>query len=339
MSSHKKRTIVIAPGRGTYTRQELQYFDRFQSSDARMFLKMVEEKRREDKWPGIFELDKAERFSPSFHMAGEHASSLIYACAYADFIENLPSDSEVVGVIGNSMGWYISLVCAGVLSPESGYHLIQTMGSMMQDKIIGGQVIYPVVNDAWQYDAARHQHVMQVLSELKSSGEDVGVSIYLGGYLVLAGSDSGIHALQKALDPVDDRFPMRLNYHAAFHTPLMISASERGQALISATDFQAPAVPLIDGQGKIWHPQTTNVQAIYDYTLKNQVLEPYDFTASLEVALKEFNPDQLVLLGPGGTLGGAIGQTLVKNRWFGMECKEDFIKQQSEKGFLISLGS
>lgn len=333
-----KRVVVIAPGRGTYTRQELKYLKRFKSDAAQTFLMKMDAARQAADLPGIFELDGQASFQPALHMAGEHASSLIYAAAYADYLENLPEDSEVVAVLGNSMGWYISLVCAGSLLPLDGYRVIQSMGSMMQEGLVGGQIIYPIVDENWNFDLKKYQHVESVLIDLKSASEDVAVSIYLGGYLVLAASDSGLKALLKALHPIEDRFPMRLNHHAAFHTPLMLSASERGKEMLEQDLFKAPEIPLIDGRGAIWTREATDIQALYDYTLTTQVLMPYDFTLSLEVALKEFNPDQLVLLGPGGTLGSAIGQTLVKNKWQGMKSKVDFQARQQENPFLLTLG-
>ena len=64
----------------------------------------------------------------------------------------------------------------------------------------------------------------------------------------------------------------------------------------------------------------------------------YDFTRGITVALKEFSPDHLVLLGPGGSLGGSIGQIMIENDWLGLKSKSDFTKRQSENPFLIAMG-
>ena len=58
----------------------------------------------------------------------------------------------------------------------------------------------------------------------------------------------------------------------------------------------------------------------------------------MSVALKEFCPDKVLLLGPGNSLGGVIGQILVKNKWNGIKSKKYFLEQQKEDPFLISLG-
>ena len=67
-------------------------------------------------------------------------------------------------------------------------------------------------------------------------------------------------------------------------------------------------------------------------------LEPYDFTRSLAVGIKEFAPDRIVLLGPGETMGGAIGQGLVAEKWLGIADKAGFAARQAADPFLIAMG-
>ena len=50
------------------------------------------------------------------------------------------------------MGWYTSLVLGNALSIEDGYELIHSMGSMTSSRLIGGQIIYPVIDDKWKID-------------------------------------------------------------------------------------------------------------------------------------------------------------------------------------------
>jgi hypothetical protein len=68
------------------------------------------------------------------------------------------------------------------------------------------------------------------------------------------------------------------------------------------------------------------------------VTEVYDFTKAIEVTLKEFAPDRLILLGPGATSGGAIGQILVKNRWWDLTNKESFAERQAKDPVLMAMG-
>ncbi|MEC7901454.1 MAG: hypothetical protein VYE41_00705, partial [Candidatus Neomarinimicrobiota bacterium] len=63
----------------------------------------------------------------------------------------------------------------------------------------------------------------------------------------------------------------------------------------------------------------------------------YNFTRSITVALKEFCPDRLVVLGPGNTLGGVVGQILIENSWNSIDSKQVFQLAQQKDPFLISM--
>ena len=108
--------------------------------------------------------------------------------------------------------------------------------------------------------------------------------------------------------------------------------------MISESSFQNPSIPLVDGRGKIWSPFSTDTQALHQYTLGIQVPQSYDFTSAITVAIKEFCPDKLVLLGPGNTLGGAIGQILVQNNWQKLDSKKAFSERQNNDPYLVSMG-
>ncbi len=71
-------------------------------------------------------------------------------------------------------------------------------------------------------------------------------------------------------------------------------------------------------------PWSCDVAALRDYTLGEQVVAPYDFTRSVRVVLREHAPDELVLPGPGNSLGGVCGQILVAERWHGVASRADF---------------
>jgi [acyl-carrier-protein] S-malonyltransferase len=101
--------------------------------------------------------------------------------------------------------------------------------------------------------------------------------------------------------------------------------------------FHQPAKPLIDGRGHVWWPGAATTAALRDYTLGHQVVEPYDFTAAIRTAAREFAPDYFIIPGPGTTLGGAVAQSLIRANWRGLACKADFQRMQAETPFLISM--
>lgn len=336
--SRKQTAVVICPGRGTYNKEELGYLSRFHSDKVEM-ISIIDNYRLSQNQPLISELDAEPNYQMRKHTAGENASALIYGCALADYHSIDLEQYDIVAVTGNSMGWYIALAVAGALSPENSIALINTMGSMMSNGVIGGQLIYPIVDENWIIDQTIQQSVMEKVAQVNQDKDnEVYLSINLGGYLVFGGNKSGLKALEQSLPLVQDRYPMNLFNHAAFHTPLMDNISIQAKSMLKSGQFVAPNIPLIDGLGNIWQPYSTDIENLYHYTLATQVTKMYDFSKAVEVAIKEFAPDKLIILGPGSTLGGSVAQNLIKHKWLGMETKSDFISQQKEDPFVLAMG-
>ena len=166
----------------------------------------------------------------------------------------------------------------------------------------------------------------------------LGLSIDLGGMLVLAGNEAGLAAFEATVPVVQGRFPMRLANHAGFHTALQAPVAQAGQAALSDVNFGQPEVALIDGRGATWLPHASDPTELRDYTLGRQVTEPYDFTAAIRVAARELMPDVFIILGPGTTLGGAVAQSLVRCHWRGWQDKTSFQAAQTETPRLLSMG-
>jgi [acyl-carrier-protein] S-malonyltransferase len=329
----KQSALVICPGRGTYNRQELGYLAKNHKEQQPM-LSEFDALREAMGQPSLTELDGAASYSTSRLTRGDNASSLIYACAYADFLSINRNKFDIVGVTGNSMGWYIALACAGALDTNNGFDVVNTMGTLMQDALIGGQLLYPYVDENWVEIPHKRDELMALADRIP----DLYLSIHLGGMIVFAGTEKALKTCEQALEPIQDRFPMRLYNHAAFHSPLQQPISAIGKQQLPANLFQQPQVPLIDGRGHAWLPQASNQTDLWDYTLGHQVVAPFDFQAAVRSSLREFAPDNIIVLGPGQTLGGAIAQCLIAESWFGIRCKQDFIDRQAEQPFLLSMG-
>ncbi len=333
----KERVVVICPGRGTYTKETLGYLKKFKPQ-LNELIAVLDEQRHTLGQPTLSQLDDEPIFKPQLHTKGEHASALIFACAYADYLSLDFNKYEVVAVTGNSMGWYIAMAVAGAMNVPSAFTVINSMGSMMKDQIIGGQVIYPITDQQWQKDPATLQLVQTALQEVNEIPDcEAFISIHLGGYVVIGGNQKALDFILKKL-PKNENYPFQLINHAAFHTPLLQATSEKAFQLLQPRLLQSPTLPLVDGRGHIWMDYAVDLNELYNYTFADQVTKPYDFSKAVSVCLKEFCPDRLILLGPGNSLGGAIGQILVENKWQNIKSKQDFSQRQQDDPFLISLG-
>jgi len=332
-----RTAVLICPGRGTYNKAELGYLARHHS-DKQNLMDQFDRLRQQAGQETVSALDGAGRFNARTYSRGDVASALICACSLAD-AGSLADDIEVVAVTGNSMGWYIALAAARALSAANGFHVVNTMGSLMQEHLIGGQLVYPFAGQDWRDAAGQKAALLADVARINAQGgHDLALSIDLGAMLVLAGNEAGLKAFESTHPTVWDRFPMRLQNHAAFHTALQAPIVQAGQARLGQSLFGQPDRPLIDGRGHIWWPRACDTGALWDYTLGHQVVEPFDFTRAITTAAREFAPDLFIVTGPGATLSGAVAQSLVLEGWKGMGTKADFEARQGENPFLIAMG-
>ncbi|MEM9760372.1 MAG: ACP S-malonyltransferase [Pseudomonadota bacterium] len=329
----KRSALVVAPGRGTYNKDELGYLHRWHS-DKFELLATFDQQRREQGQESLLELDAAKRFSSARFTRGDNASGLIYACAYGDFLSIDGEEFDIAAMTGNSMGWYIALACAGAVSGEDGFRIVNTMGTLMHEALIGGQLLYPIVDDDWREIRGKRAELLAMTETVS----ELYLSIALGGMLVFGGSREALAAAEERLEPVGGRFPMRLANHAAFHTPLQAPVSHLGRRRLKPDLFRQPRRPLIDGRGHIWYPGVCDTAALHDYTLRHQVVEAYDLTTAIINGVREFAPDVIIILGPGSTLGGAVAQALIQTEWRGLTSKQHFVDRQATDPLLLSMG-
>ena len=337
--SSMPRAVIVCPGRGAYTAASLGSL----SADDPI-VRRAEQLRSEYGLEPLLELDAAARFDPASHLRPANASPLIFLATLLD-VEQAAADHRITAVIGNSLGWYTALAVAGALPFDDAFRLVQEMSLFQEEPLPdggqGGQVIYPLLDAEWAPVADLRSAVSDVLSDGHAGGGRVFESIDLGGYAVLGGDERGVARLLDRLPPVrigERLFPLRLALHGPYHTPLVEHVAEAAGDRLADLRWQRPTVTLIDGRGARWSPWSTDPGALRDYTLGQQVTEPFHFAASVHVALREYAPDVLVLPGPGNSLGGICGQLVVAEGYRGIRSREDFeAVQRSEAPIVLSM--
>jgi [acyl-carrier-protein] S-malonyltransferase len=241
-----KRALIVCPGRGSYERASLGSLrDRPEAADV---LAACDSWRADHDRPTVTAMDAAETYQGKLHVAGEHASLLTFACSMADLRALNREEYDVVGVVGNSMGWYTALAASDALPLAEAVRLVDTMGAWQAGNVVGGQVIYPITDDQWREDPAAIARIEAALAS--APGGRAFWSIRLGAYAVLGADEAGCKHLLDVLPKIDRgprSFPSRLPLHSAFHTPLMTEMSLRARTDLADLPFQAPSVPLIDG--------------------------------------------------------------------------------------------
>lgn len=333
----KESVLVVCPGRGTYNATELGYLKRYCRGGDEL-VAQLDALRLERDQVTLSDLDIADKFQPSLHTTGDNASLLIYACALADFAAIDRHRYDIVAVTGNSMGWYLALACSGALELLAAGRLVNEMGALMHAEGAGGQIVYPLVDEEWRPNEEKINQVQRCLTEATHTDDiNIHISIKLGGMLVLAADTAGLTYLEHYLTKTG-RYPMRLKYHAAFHSPLLDHIIPLAKQRVSHLSFNATKVPMIDGRGKIWAPRTYTSEDLLSYTLGHQICQPFDFTNAIRVAVNEYAPNRIIVLGPGTTLGAPTAQTLIQENWRGLNSKTNFQQVQERDPYILSMG-
>ena len=324
------RALIVCPGRGSYGRAQLgslpahdpilAVLDRFRARLGR---------------PAISELDRAPEYALPLHVAGEHASLLTFGATAVELAAIDRDKIDIAGVTGNSMGFYTALYASGALDQGGAARLVETLGHYQAGNVIGGQLLYPLVDDDWRPSAT---HRAAVDAALDHPG--VHVSIRLGGTIVLGASAEGLAHARRVLPPIERggmRYPVELPLHSAFHTPLMAPTSERALRDLADLPIRPPAITLIGGDGVVHRPWASPA-ALLAYTLGPQIVEPFDFERAIATALGELGPDVVVLPGPGDSLGSAIAQVLIARGWRGLRDRAGFLAMQaSERPIVLAM--
>lgn len=329
-----KRYALVLPGRGSYTEASLGSLNAAYGKGDAAFIDEVEAWRASYSLPSLLELDRAERFSAAVHLRPANVSALIWLATLLDVRAERArrANERCVAIAGNSMGWYTALAVGGALPLEDGFRLVQEVALMQESHRGGGQLIYPAMDADWRPAPAR---AAAIDAALAGAHDEAFPSIDLGGFRVLAGTDAGIAHLVRELPaiPAGDlgraAYPLRLAQHGPYHTRLLSDVALRAQNSLTRLAWQRPHTTLIDGRGTRFTPWSTSTRELIGYTLGHQITRPYDFTRSVRVVLRELAPDQLVLPGPGNTLGGIVGQTLCLDGWRGVRTRADFERVQS----------
>jgi acyl transferase domain-containing protein len=324
------RALVVCPGRGSYGRAQLGSLP-----DGDPIVAALDRYRAGLGRPAVSELDRAPEYTPQLHVAGEHASLLTFACTAVDLAAIARDRIDIVGVTGNSMGWYSALYAAGALDLDGAARLIETLGHYQAGNVIGAQLMYPVADEQW-----RRAPALAAALDAALDRPGVHVSIRLGGTIVLGATAAGLAHARRMLLPIERggmRYPVELPLHSAFHTPLMAPTSERALRDLADLPIRPPAITLIGGDGVVHRPWASPA-ALLAYTLGPQIVEPFDFERAIATALGELGPDVVVLPGPGDSLGGAIAQVLIARGWRGLRDRAGFLAMQaSERPIVLAM--
>ena len=131
-----------------------------------------------------------------------------------------------------------------------------------------GNLSIPFVDADWKEIPNQRENLMREVFAINARPDHVlGLSIDLGGMLVLAGNEAGLAAFENSAPVLQERYPMRLPNHAGFHTHLQKPVSELGFSALPEHLFDQPSIPAGRRSGSNLASQVDRYQRIvYLYT-------------------------------------------------------------------------
>jgi [acyl-carrier-protein] S-malonyltransferase len=200
-------------------------------------------------------------------------------------------------VAGHSLGEYVALVAAGILSFDDGLQLVLERGEAMQvaaEESPGAMMAITGVDDETVDGACR------------ATDRDVWVANYNSpGQVVVSGSHEALGKLKAEMKTLGARAVIPLQVGGAFHTPAMIGARARLRKAIAGACFMDVSIPVVANVDARPHCNGSD----WPHLLSAQLCNPVRWRQTLQ-CLDEAHVTRFVELGPGGVLSGMVNRTL-----------------------------
>jgi len=210
----------------------------------------------------------------------------------------LLKEKEVIPVCvsGHSLGEYSALYAGGVISFEDVLHIVRFRGELMSEagkKNPGGMcAVIGLAPD-------KIEKIVKEIDGIVIANYNTPLQIVISGRL-----DAVDKACAKMLDAGAKRV-IKLQVSGAFHSPLMKSAFEKFDKVLSKLEFREPRIPIaLNVTGKL----TKDVYEIKD-ALAKQIISPVRWVDCV-IAMTEYGVNRFIEVGPGKVLKGLIKKIL-----------------------------
>jgi [acyl-carrier-protein] S-malonyltransferase len=204
--------------------------------------------------------------------------------------------AEIACVAGHSLGEFAALTAAGSLAFEDGLRLVRRRAEAMSEagaSAPGGMAAILGLND----DVVR-----EMVEHARARNHQVWVANYNSpGQVVVAGSNSGLMALQQLAQERKAKRVVPLAVSVACHTPLMGGAADAFGRALEETPLQPARIPVISN---VTAGPQTDPQAIRQALLR-QLVSPVRWVESVQ-AMAHLGVSTVLELGPKAVLSGLV---------------------------------
>lgn len=190
---------------------------------------------------------------------------------------------------GHSLGEWSALVCANVVAFTDAVALVQKRGAFMQQAVPAGEGAMAAVI------GLDDDKIKAVCAETGAEA----VNFNSPGQVVIAGTAAAVDAAIPLLKEAGAKRAMPLPVSAPFHTSLMKPAAENMAALIEATAFSAPQIPVVHN----YHADVENDPQQIKQLMIKQIDSPVLWVDCVK-KLQTMGVAITVECGPGNVLSG-----------------------------------
>jgi [acyl-carrier-protein] S-malonyltransferase len=198
---------------------------------------------------------------------------------------------------GHSLGEYSALVAANVINLDTGVKLVEARGQFMQKAVAPGDgAMYAIIG-------LDDEIINQVCEDIaKQTGKVVApVNYNSPGQVVIAGTKHAADLAAVALKEAGAKRALPLAVSVPSHCKLMQGASEKLGGLLSALQFSAPTIDIVNNVDVAVCSKSDDIKD----ALVRQLFKPVLWTQSVQF-LAVNGVDNIIEVGPGKVLSGLI---------------------------------
>lgn len=200
----------------------------------------------------------------------------------------------VAAMAGLSLGEYTALFAAGSVSFEDALRLVKRRGELMQAAAtaVPSGMVSAIGLEPGQVEA--------ICSQASDAGVIQAANFNAPGQIVLSGAKAACEKAAMLIEQAGGR-AIPLKVAGAFHSPLMKPAADELAAMLAATPFAAPRVPVVANVDCQPHGDAATIR----HRLTDQLTQPVRWQESMEKLLAE-GVERFIEIGPGRVLTGLM---------------------------------
>ncbi len=200
----------------------------------------------------------------------------------------------VVVAAGHSLGEFSAWLAAGSLSFAEALRVVRQRGQLMA---ASGSERPGTMAALLGLEPAEVSRICEAVP----GGECVAANFNAPGQIVISGDVTAVEAACVAAVEAGARRVIPLSVSGAFHSPLMTTARDGLQKVLSTIEMAEPAFPVVANASAKPETDPANGRAL----LVEQLTSPVRWVESIG-AMEVFEPDLWIELGPGAVLTGLL---------------------------------